>query len=176
MCSIFNIFQKEIPKTQGKKIMCLILKCIYEIHHADCTIPSFIYGDIIILDHLVDYPLSYLEASTHLWDLHIVRKHTMKQYSHKVLIMASNCASPSKVTWHNPLFSSFKTASNMSLASSHRASLGFFFFFKKNNTYLIIFTKMSLFLSSYGCYECDFCLWYEKCKLPAHGTPQTTWE
>ena len=129
MCSIFNIFQKEIPKTQGKKIMCLILKCIYEIHHADCTIPSFIYGDIIILDHLVDYPLSYLEASTHLWDLHIVRKHTMKQYSHKVLIMASNCASPSKVTWHNPLFSSFKTASNMSLASSHRASLGFFFFF-----------------------------------------------
>ena len=75
--------------------------------------------------------------------------------------MASNCASLSKVTWHNPLFSSFKTASNMSLASSHRASLGFFFFFKKNNTYLIIFTKMSLFLSSYGCYECDFCLWYE---------------
>ena len=48
ICSIFNIFhtqkKKKNPKnSMKKKIVRLILNSIYEIHHTDCTRPSFIY-------------------------------------------------------------------------------------------------------------------------------------
>ena len=82
--------------------------------------------------------------------------------------MASNCASPSKVTWHNPLFSSFKTASNVSLAFTNKASLGIFFFFNdETSSCLIIGTILNLLLPMNvtfangwnECYECDSC-WF----------------
>ena len=85
--------------------------------------------------------------------------------------MPSNCASPSKVTWHNPLFSSFKTASNVSLASTDKASLGISIYLFSNDetsSCLLIGTILNLLLPMNvtfangwnECYECDSCCWF----------------
>ena len=82
--------------------------------------------------------------------------------------MASNCASPSKVTWHNPLFSSFKTASNVSSFHQQGISRNFFFFFNDETssclligTILYSLLPMNVtFANGWNeCYECDSC-WF----------------